>query len=180
MRLSLSRRRHFISFQLINTAKCNAILDAQVEEKKKIAQLIFAEERVLDHCSEAARQKAIKEMEEVQAAEKRRRMEVAAHIRKQISERELLKILELDQKEQENELLRKEYDRMMQEDMAELQKKAAKKKEFLVRKIYLFCVYMKLNEKSKLCLVYFFKYSPAIDRKPVVAESPTNGLNHSP
>ncbi|XP_029650618.1 cilia- and flagella-associated protein 45-like isoform X1 [Octopus sinensis] len=111
--------------EVIQEAKCHAIRDAQLEEKKQMKHDVASEEMRLDEMMEIDRKNAIRVQEEI---ENRRKQELrlgAVKLREQITEMEERKLRQIEAKERETEKLKKEIEQMFKED----EEIALKKKE---------------------------------------------------
>lgn len=109
--------------ELIHEAKCHAILDAQVEEKKIIKNEMSVEELRLDMMMEVDRQNAIRIQDEIEKNRKMVRAIGAEQLKQQIMETEQRKMIELEEKEADNEAMRRQVAQLIAEDEAQLLKK---------------------------------------------------------
>ncbi|KAJ3195344.1 Cilia- and flagella-associated protein 45 [Irineochytrium annulatum] len=109
--------------ELMLYAKCVAIRDAQVDEKKLIARERKEEEARLDAMMESDRVRELKKLED----RDRRRMEEqrrgAAKIREQIDERKEAALLEQEKRDQETKQILATIQKMAEEDKVEKEKK---------------------------------------------------------
>uniref|UniRef100_A0A0L8G182 Cilia- and flagella-associated protein 45 n=1 Tax=Octopus bimaculoides TaxID=37653 RepID=A0A0L8G182_OCTBM len=102
--------------EVILEAKCHAIRDAQLQEKKQMQHDVASEEMRLDEMMEIDRKNAIRVQEEI---ENRRKQELrlgAVKLREQITEMEERKLRLTEAKERETEKLKKEIEQMVRED----------------------------------------------------------------
>lgn len=117
--------------ELIREAKCHAIRDAQLEEKKVIKDEMAAEESRLDMMMEVDRQNAIKIQEEIDKNRKMERYMGAEQIKEQILEMKQRKLIDLEAKDAENEMMRKKLAQMLDEDEEQIKKR--KQKQIMLR-----------------------------------------------
>jgi hypothetical protein len=107
--------------ELILYAKCVAIRDAQMQEKKIISEETKMEEARMDAIMEADRVKELKRIREREEARKRELRDGASVIRKQIEERQEAALLEAERKDQETKvamrLLAEENEKERQEKL---------------------------------------------------------------
>ena len=109
--------------ELILNAKCHAIRDAQILEKRQIVGEMTEEEKRLDTMMEVDRQNAIKIQEEIEKRRKEERLMGAAKLLDQIQENEQERLFDLERKDQENIQMQKYIEKMMDEDRVGLEKK---------------------------------------------------------
>ncbi|XP_068732086.1 cilia- and flagella-associated protein 45-like [Montipora capricornis] len=109
--------------ELILNAKCHAIRDAQLIEKVEIKKEQLEEENRLDEMMEVERRKALTEYEEREKASHLERLVGAQVLQQQISEREQLRLLEEEKKDQETKVMLQYLDKLQKEDMENLIKK---------------------------------------------------------
>lgn len=117
--------------ELIREAKCHAIRDAQLEEKKIIKGEMAAEESRLDMMMEVDRQNAIKIQEEIDKNRKMVRYIGADQIKEQILQMKQRKLIDLEAKDAENEMMRKKLAQMLDEDEEQIKKR--KQKQIILR-----------------------------------------------
>ena len=89
---------------MILNAKCHAIRDAQLIEKVDIKKEQLEEEKRLDEMMEVERLKALQEYEEREKAAHMERLVGAQVLQKQITEREQLRLLDEEKKDQETKV----------------------------------------------------------------------------
>ncbi|KAJ7307431.1 hypothetical protein JRQ81_009449 [Phrynocephalus forsythii] len=101
-------------WQVILEAKCHAIRDAQILEKKQIEKELGEEEKRLAHMMEVERQKANKMQEEL---ERKRKEELfRRHIIEQIEKNEELRAMKAEQRDQEAQEMLDYLERLQFED----------------------------------------------------------------
>jgi len=110
--------------EMILNAKCHAIRDAQILEKKVINGEMQVEEKRLDQMMEIDRQNAIKMQEEIERKRREERLIGATQILEQIADNEQERLFELERKDQENIQMQKYLEKLMDEDRSKLEKKA--------------------------------------------------------
>ena len=94
----------FDLLQLILNAKCHAIRDAQLIEKVDIKKEQLEEEKRLDEMMEVERLKALQEYEDREKAAHMERLVGAQVLQQQITEREQLRLLDEEKKDQETKV----------------------------------------------------------------------------
>ncbi|MEE6491579.1 hypothetical protein FKM82_016269 [Ascaphus truei] len=104
-------------------AKCHAIRDAQLLEKKLISTEMETEKRRLDQMMEVERQKAIKMQEEIEEKRKLERIRGKHHVIQQIGENEESRILKEEQRDQEAQQMLQFLEELQMEDYREMEKK---------------------------------------------------------
>ncbi|KAK6173521.1 hypothetical protein SNE40_016954 [Patella caerulea] len=109
--------------ELILNAKCHAIRDAQIVEKKQIVGEMSEEEKRLDKMMEVDRQNGILIQEEIEKRRKEEQLIGAAKLMEQIQENEQEHLFELERKDQENMHMQKYIEKLMIEDHVSLEKK---------------------------------------------------------
>lgn len=109
--------------ELILEAKCHAIRDAQVAEKKQIEEQMKEEQDRLDAMMEIDRVQAIQQQEEIVRKRKEQRLHGATQIMKQIESNHMAKLLDQERKDQEARLLVENQKKMQMQDLAEIEKK---------------------------------------------------------
>jgi hypothetical protein len=114
-------------------AKCHAIRDAQILEKKHIKGEMMEEDKRLDVMMEVDRQNAIAIQEEIEKKRKGERLLGAAKLLDQIQENEQERLFDLERKDQENIQMQKYIEKMMDEDKVSLEKKHAEQMSLRVR-----------------------------------------------
>ncbi|XP_075048145.1 cilia- and flagella-associated protein 45 [Mixophyes fleayi] len=115
--------------EMILNAKCYAICDAQLLEKKVICQELEEEHKRLDQMMEVERQKAIKMQEEIEEKRKQEKIRGKLHIIQQIGENQESRILEEEQREQEAQQMLQYLDELQMEDYKDMENR---RKEQLV------------------------------------------------
>lgn len=113
--------------EMILGAKCHAIRDAQVLEKRIIEKEMSEEEKRLDIMMEVERQNAIRIQEEIEAKRKSTRAVGALAIQEQIEENEQEHLLELERKDQENRAMQKKMEAIILEDRDKVEEEKSKK-----------------------------------------------------
>ncbi|XP_074652941.1 cilia- and flagella-associated protein 45-like isoform X2 [Tubulanus polymorphus] len=109
--------------ELILNAKCHAIRDAQVLEKKTIEDEMEDEEKRLDMMMEVDRVNSIKIQEEIAKSRKEDCLLGAEKLLKQIHENEQQSLYELEHKDMENRMIQKMIQRYIEEDLEKLEQK---------------------------------------------------------
>lgn len=109
--------------EVILNAKCHAIRDAQILEKKVVKGEMQGEEKRLDAMMEVDRENAIRMQEEIERKRREERLVGAAQILEQISQNEQDRLFELERKDQENIQMQKYLEKLMEEDRMKLEKK---------------------------------------------------------
>ena len=89
---------------MILNAKCHAIRDAQLIEKVDIKKEQLEEEKRLDEMMEVERLKALQEYEDREKAAHMERLVGAQVLQQQITEREQLRLLDEEKKDQETKV----------------------------------------------------------------------------
>ncbi|XP_054979384.1 cilia- and flagella-associated protein 45 isoform X2 [Sorex araneus] len=107
--------------QIILNAKCHAIRDAQILEKQQIRRELEAEEKRLDQMMEAERQKSLQREEQLQQRRREERLRSQRHILEQIEQRQEERSLLGERQEQEKEQLLAHMDRLLAEDLKDLE-----------------------------------------------------------
>ena len=118
---------------MILNAKCHAIRDAQILEKRQIVGEMTEEEKRLDTMMEVDRQNAIKIQEEIEKRRKEERLMGAAKLLDQIQENEQERLFDLERKDQENIQMQKYIEKMMDEDRVGLEKKKVEQTSLRVK-----------------------------------------------
>jgi len=109
--------------ELILNAKCHAIRDAQIVEKKHIRGEMTDEEKRLDQMMEEDRLKSIVMQQEIENQRREERYLGAMKVMEQIQENEQNRLLELERKDQENRLQQKYLDKLCEEEADRLNKR---------------------------------------------------------
>ncbi|XP_022046067.1 cilia- and flagella-associated protein 45 [Acanthochromis polyacanthus] len=109
--------------QLIQGAQCQAIRDAQMQEKKQVEAEMAEEEKRLDIMMEVERRKALETVERIDELRKQQRIRGMQQIYDQIKQHLEEKQVEDEIKEQEGQQIREKQERMNLEDLEALEKK---------------------------------------------------------
>ncbi|KAJ8924075.1 hypothetical protein NQ315_006856 [Exocentrus adspersus] len=109
---------------VILAAKCRAIRNAQISEKKLIEKQLQEENKRLDMMMEQQRQKKIIVEEKKREVDKKKMVRYTKEIKQQMKENELLRLMEMEKIEEESKLLNKALIQMQKEEQ---QKQQAKK-----------------------------------------------------
>nr|XP_002127322.1 cilia- and flagella-associated protein 45-like [Ciona intestinalis] len=109
--------------ELILNAKCHAIRDAQILEKKSVKTEMESEEKRLDTMMEIDRINAIKTQEEIEELRKHQRYAGAVQIMKQIEQNAQDRMLEQEKKDQESQQMLKYLEKLQVEDLKDLERK---------------------------------------------------------
>ncbi|CAK8698512.1 unnamed protein product [Clavelina lepadiformis] len=109
--------------ELILNAKCHAIRDAQILEKKSINSELEVEEKRLDTMMEIDRINAIKGQEEIEDLRKQQRYAGAVQIMRQIEQNSQDRMLEQEKKDQESQQMLKYLEKLQMEDLKDLERK---------------------------------------------------------
>ncbi|KAL5500388.1 hypothetical protein EMCRGX_G011941 [Ephydatia muelleri] len=117
--------------EYILNAKCHAIRDVQLQEKKEIDVAMSSEEDRLDTMMEIDRVKAIQEYEQRENERQLQRLKGAEVIQKQILEREQQRLLEAERREQETQAMLQYLERLQVEDLESMQKKKETQKKLM-------------------------------------------------
>ena len=110
---------------MILNAKCHAIRDAQILEKKLVNGEMQTEEKRLDQMMEVDRLNAIRMQEEIERKRREERLVGATQILEQIADNEQERLFELERKDQENIQMQKYLEKLMEEDRSKLERKAS-------------------------------------------------------
>ncbi|XP_012216040.1 cilia- and flagella-associated protein 45 [Linepithema humile] len=111
--------------RLILEAKCRAIRDAQIVEKKLIEREILEEEKRLNDVMENERRWAIKEELRKEQEEAAKRTQFAKTLKEQIVENEEQRILEFERKQEESRLINLKNIAWQQDEIEKLRNKEA-------------------------------------------------------
>ncbi|CAI9535191.1 unnamed protein product, partial [Staurois parvus] len=109
--------------EMILNAKCHAIRDAQMVERKVITKELEEESKRLDQMMEVERQKSIKMQEEIEEMRKQERIRGKLHVIQQIGENEEARLLQEEQREQEAQQMLKYLEELQMEDYKDMEKK---------------------------------------------------------
>ncbi|XP_053315912.1 cilia- and flagella-associated protein 45 [Spea bombifrons] len=107
----------------ILNAKCHAIRDAQLLEKKMISKEMTEEEKRLDQMMEVERQKAIKMQEEIEEKRKQERIQGRQRIIEQIGENSKTRMLLEEERDQEAQQMMQYLEELQMQEYKELEKK---------------------------------------------------------
>merc|ERR1711959_399170 len=115
--------------QYVKYAKCAAIRDAQLEEKKALQRQQEEEEMYLDHQMEEERQRAVELYEQREQQRHVDRVHGKEVICEQIAARERERLVQQGVLEQERDAMLRQLERLKEEDLlkSEMKKEAAKK-----------------------------------------------------
>jgi phenylpyruvate tautomerase PptA (4-oxalocrotonate tautomerase family) len=117
--------------ELLLNAKCHAIRDKQLDEKKEIYKQYEDEEKRLDTLMEAERLKKIQEYENREKERHIQQLSGAQVIHKQIEDREIQRMLDKEKKDQETQQLLQYMERLQKEDWDNLQKKRVAQRDLM-------------------------------------------------
>lgn len=109
--------------ELILEAKCHAIRDAQISEKKDLFSQMNEENDRLDAMMEIDRVEAIKQQEAVDRRRKEQRQQGAVQILQQIEVNRLAKTLDQERKDQEARMLVENQRKLQLQDLAAIELK---------------------------------------------------------
>ncbi|KAM5129884.1 cilia- and flagella-associated protein 45 [Mantella aurantiaca] len=109
--------------EMILNAKCHAIRDAQMVERKVITHELEEESKRLDQMMEVERQKAIKMQEEIEEMRKHERVRGKLHVIQQMSENEETRLLREEQREQEAQQMLQFLEELQMEDYKDMERK---------------------------------------------------------
>ena len=109
--------------ETILNAKCHAIRDNQLQEKKEIVKSLQEEEIRLDAMVEVKRLQDIEKHERREKEQQLQRLKGAEVIKNQIKAREQQRLLNAEKKDQETQAMLRYLDRLQEEDMDAMVKK---------------------------------------------------------
>ncbi|XP_068107811.1 cilia- and flagella-associated protein 45 [Hyperolius riggenbachi] len=109
--------------EMVLNAKCHAIRDAQILEKKVITKEMEDELKRLDQMMEVERQKAIRLQEEIEENRKQEKIRGKLHIIHQMKENEEARLLQEEQREQEAQQMLQFLDELQMEDYKDMDRK---------------------------------------------------------
>ncbi|XP_051934451.1 cilia- and flagella-associated protein 45 isoform X2 [Hippocampus zosterae] len=109
--------------KVILGAQCQAIRDAQIQEKKRIQMEMLQEEKRLDAMMEAERRKFLDRLEQTDELRKQERISGKQQIFQQMQQRLEEKLVQEELKEQEKDETREKQARMNMEDLMALKKR---------------------------------------------------------
>uniref|UniRef100_A0A8C6X909 Cilia- and flagella-associated protein 45 n=1 Tax=Naja naja TaxID=35670 RepID=A0A8C6X909_NAJNA len=104
-------------------AKCHAIRDAQVLEKKQIEKEMSGEEMRVDHLMEVERQKANQMQDEVERKRKEELYRGRRHLIEQIEKNEEMRAMKAEQRDQEAQDMLEYLERLQFEDEREMERR---------------------------------------------------------
>lgn len=113
--------------KIILNAKCHAIRDAQMLEKKLIQKELDAEEKRLDQMMEVERQKSIQRQEELDRKRREERIRGRRHIVEQMEKNQEERSLLAEQKEQEKEQMLEYMEQLQEEDLRYMERRHQEK-----------------------------------------------------
>ncbi|CAH1162923.1 unnamed protein product [Phaedon cochleariae] len=108
---------------IILAAKCRAIRNAQIAEKKVVEQQLQEENRRLDMMMEQQRQKLIKTEEKKREIENKKKQRYVTEVKQQIKENEITQLLEAEKTEEESRMLNKALIALQKEEEEKLRQK---------------------------------------------------------
>lgn len=114
---------------VILAAKCLVIRQAQINEKELIRKEWTEEERRLDEIMEQERQKALRQEEERKRIRKERSQKQVQALSQQIFENEVLRLKELERKEEESRSINKALITMQRDDAEKIRLKNLENKK---------------------------------------------------
>ncbi|XP_065184123.1 cilia- and flagella-associated protein 45-like isoform X1 [Sycon ciliatum] len=118
--------------EILLEAKCNAIRDLQLEEKKELAACFEDEDKRLDTMMEAERKQRIEEHEMKENKQRLQRLEGATVLRTQIEKQEQHRLLNEEKKDQETQQMIKYLQHLQEEDMDAMRVKKEKQAALMV------------------------------------------------
>lgn len=115
--------------ELILEARCHAIRDEQIAEKKKLREEMFAENNRLDAMMEIDRIEAIQQQESIDRKRKEQRQAGAQQILDQIAVNESEKVLQEELKDAEARMMVEKQKQLQVQDLTEIQNRLLQQKE---------------------------------------------------
>ncbi|XP_029111767.1 cilia- and flagella-associated protein 45-like isoform X1 [Scleropages formosus] len=109
--------------KVILDARCNAVRDTQILEKKQIQKELHEEELRLHSIMEASRHRALEAEEQTEKRRKQQHILGRAQIQKQMEERLEERLLQDEMKEQENQKMLEKLKKIQMEELEALQRK---------------------------------------------------------
>ncbi|XP_051849652.1 cilia- and flagella-associated protein 45 isoform X2 [Antechinus flavipes] len=109
--------------QIIRNARCHAIRDAQILEKRLIQKEMDTEEKRLDQIMELERQKAIEREEELLRKRKEERIRGRRHIIQQMEKNEEERSLKAEVREQEIQQMLQYIEQLQEEDIKDMEQR---------------------------------------------------------
>jgi len=117
--------------EIILNAKCHAIRDAQLMEKKEIQDELAEENKRLDEMMEIERLRALEQYEQRELDRQFKQVEGANIIKTQINDNEQRRILEDEKREQEKLAMLRYLEKLQREDITQLEKKKDSQKKIM-------------------------------------------------
>ena len=118
--------------EAINNAKCHAIRDKQVDEKKEMEMSMLEEEARLDAMMEIRRLMQIEEADRKEKESHLMRLKGAEVLETQIKKNEQQRLLDAEKKDQETQAMLRYLERLQQEDYDNIIEKKEKQKELMM------------------------------------------------
>ncbi|XP_026572055.1 cilia- and flagella-associated protein 45 [Pseudonaja textilis] len=109
--------------EIILEAKCHAIRDAQILEKKQIDKEMNGEEMRVDHLMEVERQKANEMQDELERKRKEELYRGRRHLIEQIEKNEEMRAMKAEQRDQEAQDMLEYLERLQFEDEREMERR---------------------------------------------------------
>ncbi|EPQ02431.1 Coiled-coil domain-containing protein 19, mitochondrial [Myotis brandtii] len=113
--------------KIILNAKCHAIRDAQILEKKLIQKELDAEEKRLDQMMETERQKSLQKQEDLFKKRREERIRGKRHIMQQMQRKQEERSLFAEQQEQEKEEMLEYMEQLQEEDLRDMERRHQEK-----------------------------------------------------
>ncbi|KAM9000284.1 cilia- and flagella-associated protein 45 isoform X1 [Sarcophilus harrisii] len=113
--------------QIIRNARCHAIRDAQILEKRLIQKEMDTEEKRLDQIMELERQKAIEREEELLRKRKEERIRGRRHIIQQMEKNQEERSLKAEVREQEIQQMLQYMEQLQEEDIKDMEQRHQEK-----------------------------------------------------
>ncbi|XP_012604641.1 cilia- and flagella-associated protein 45 isoform X2 [Microcebus murinus] len=113
--------------KVILNAKCHAIRDAQILEKRQIQKELDAEEKRLDQMMEVERQKSIQKQEEQDKKRREERIRGRRDIVEQMEKNKEERSLLAEQREQEKEQMLEYLEQLQEEDLRDMEQRHQQK-----------------------------------------------------
>ncbi|XP_070252844.1 cilia- and flagella-associated protein 45 isoform X1 [Myotis yumanensis] len=113
--------------KIILNAKCHAIRDAQILEKKLIQKELDAEEKRLDQMMETERQKSLQMQEDLFKKRREERIRGKRHIMQQMQRKQEERSLFAEQQEQEKEEMLEYMEQLQEEDLRDMERRHQEK-----------------------------------------------------
>ncbi|XP_044528645.1 cilia- and flagella-associated protein 45 [Gracilinanus agilis] len=109
--------------QIIRNARCHAIRDAQILEKRLIQKELDTEDKRLDQMMEIERQKSIQRQEEIDNKRKEERIRGRRHIIHQIEKNQEERSLQAEVREQEIQQMLQYMEQLQEEDIKNMEQR---------------------------------------------------------